>query len=340
MTGRPSHLNTRYKFELTPRQREVMDLIAAGRTNGEIAETLGITLEGAKYHVSEIIAKLNVDTREEAAMAWRREQSPARRFASAARGFAGFAGLKWLAVGVGGAGAAALGAVVLVAVLGSGGAPGPNSAAMDQTPPPARPCQQVTDELESVQSWSGAWIFRVQVVAADAPCYLKGDVSLVADDSTNAIAAAQSPNPFPPANRLPLAADAPIDQLVQTSNQFVAQFEWTNWCGPSRAVYFNADVSAVNQKESFAAQTVLDQVPSCAMPHTSTVALTSPVEVAERAVTAAVLPKCVVSTDSTADSVEMQLWTAAPWGPGRAAGFSVDLDPTSRRRAVSTTLSR
>src|SRR6185312_7655463 len=110
-----------------------------------------------------------------------------------------------------------------------------------------------------------------------------GSVSLVADDVTNAVVAAQSPNPFPPANRLPLAADAPIDQLIQTPSQFVAQFEWTNWCGPARVVYFNAGVSAFNQKESFDAQTVMDQVPPCAdAAQPSTVALIPPATVADQ----------------------------------------------------------
>jgi DNA-binding CsgD family transcriptional regulator len=62
---------------LTPRQREVMELIAAGKTNFEIAQHLGVSLEGAKYHVSEILAKLGVDSREEAVAAW---QSGERRW--------------------------------------------------------------------------------------------------------------------------------------------------------------------------------------------------------------------------------------------------------------------
>jgi DNA-binding CsgD family transcriptional regulator len=52
---------------LTPREREVLDLVRLGLTNEEIAERLGITLDGAKYHVSQILSKLGVETREEAA---------------------------------------------------------------------------------------------------------------------------------------------------------------------------------------------------------------------------------------------------------------------------------
>jgi DNA-binding CsgD family transcriptional regulator len=52
---------------LTPREHEVLDLVRLGLTNEEIAERLGITLDGAKYHVSQILSKLGVATREEAA---------------------------------------------------------------------------------------------------------------------------------------------------------------------------------------------------------------------------------------------------------------------------------
>ena len=52
---------------LTPRQRQVLRLVAAGRTNVQIARALGISLAGAKWHVSEVISRLGVTSREEAA---------------------------------------------------------------------------------------------------------------------------------------------------------------------------------------------------------------------------------------------------------------------------------
>lgn len=48
----------------------MLSLLRERLTNEEIAARLGITLDGAKYHVSEILGKLGVATREEAA-AWR-----------------------------------------------------------------------------------------------------------------------------------------------------------------------------------------------------------------------------------------------------------------------------
>lgn len=54
---------------LTGREREVLGLIRLGLTNEEIAARLDITLNGAKYHVSQILSKLGVSSREEAAAA-------------------------------------------------------------------------------------------------------------------------------------------------------------------------------------------------------------------------------------------------------------------------------
>ncbi len=69
----------------TPRQREVLDLLVRGRTNGQIATELGISLDGAKWHVSEIITKLGVDSREEAAEYWRAQNGLRLRFTRALR---------------------------------------------------------------------------------------------------------------------------------------------------------------------------------------------------------------------------------------------------------------
>ena len=54
--------------ELTNREREVLDLIAHGKSNQEIAEILFITLKTVKTHVSNILAKLGVEDRTQAAI--------------------------------------------------------------------------------------------------------------------------------------------------------------------------------------------------------------------------------------------------------------------------------
>ena len=55
--------------DLTERERDVLDLVAEGRSNREIAETLYISPKTAGVHVSNILAKLGVRTRVEAATA-------------------------------------------------------------------------------------------------------------------------------------------------------------------------------------------------------------------------------------------------------------------------------
>jgi DNA-binding CsgD family transcriptional regulator len=119
---------------LTPRQQEVLGLVAAGRTNPEIAEALGITLAGAKWHVSEVISRLGVTSREEAAEYWREQNRLPSRFARAMRGLLGVGLLKTVAAG---AAAATLsgGVVVAVAVFNSDGE-GANDGLVVETPAP------------------------------------------------------------------------------------------------------------------------------------------------------------------------------------------------------------
>jgi DNA-binding NarL/FixJ family response regulator len=53
---------------LTQREREVLQLIAKGFTNKEVANALVLTVGTTKVHVSRILDKLNVSSRTEAAM--------------------------------------------------------------------------------------------------------------------------------------------------------------------------------------------------------------------------------------------------------------------------------
>jgi len=55
------------EFKLTPREREVLALVAEGRSNAQIAERLFISTKTASVHVSNIMAKMGAESRGEAA---------------------------------------------------------------------------------------------------------------------------------------------------------------------------------------------------------------------------------------------------------------------------------
>jgi DNA-binding NarL/FixJ family response regulator len=58
-------------FGLTPRQMEVLLLLAEGLNNNEIAARLTISPRTVEHHVTAILTKLNVSSRQEAvALAW------------------------------------------------------------------------------------------------------------------------------------------------------------------------------------------------------------------------------------------------------------------------------
>ena len=57
---------------LTPREHEILTLVAQGRSNGEIARQLYISAKTVSVHVSNILAKLGASGRTEAAALARR----------------------------------------------------------------------------------------------------------------------------------------------------------------------------------------------------------------------------------------------------------------------------
>ncbi len=58
--------------ELTEREREVLRLVARGKSNKEVAHALGLAERTAEFHVSNILGKLQLTSRVEAAL-WAKE---------------------------------------------------------------------------------------------------------------------------------------------------------------------------------------------------------------------------------------------------------------------------
>ncbi len=73
MNGQPTHQ------QLTDRQDQILRMVVRGHTNTEIANELGISLNGVKWHIRELFAKFGVDTREELSDAWQESRRPLNR---------------------------------------------------------------------------------------------------------------------------------------------------------------------------------------------------------------------------------------------------------------------
>lgn len=54
------------QFDLTPREREILELMATGKTNKQIAEDLTLSLGTVRFHISNILSKMGVNNRTEA----------------------------------------------------------------------------------------------------------------------------------------------------------------------------------------------------------------------------------------------------------------------------------
>lgn len=53
-------------FDLTPRERDVLELMASGKSNKQIAEDLTLSIGTVRFHISNILTKMGVDNRTEA----------------------------------------------------------------------------------------------------------------------------------------------------------------------------------------------------------------------------------------------------------------------------------
>ncbi|MXZ62475.1 MAG: helix-turn-helix transcriptional regulator, partial [Chloroflexi bacterium] len=70
--GRPRHPDV-----LTPAEWRVLDALREGGTNAEIAARLGLSLDTVKYHISNMLAKLELRDRR-ALASWRPEERRGR----------------------------------------------------------------------------------------------------------------------------------------------------------------------------------------------------------------------------------------------------------------------
>ncbi|MCC6381760.1 MAG: helix-turn-helix transcriptional regulator [Dehalococcoidia bacterium] len=147
MTSHTPRLPDAPATSLTPRQREVLALVARERTNFEIATLLGITLEGVKYHISEILWRLELGSREEAAAWWRAQQRPAGRLR---RRLQALFALPLLKVAAGSAAVTSLaGGAFVVAAIAGGGPASPEVPAAPSAPtaPDETPCTPLSASL-------------------------------------------------------------------------------------------------------------------------------------------------------------------------------------------------
>ncbi|MFN0147640.1 MAG: helix-turn-helix transcriptional regulator [Dehalococcoidia bacterium] len=120
----------RGEAELSERQREIMGLVVRGHTNGEIAEATGLSLATVKWHMSEILSKLGVTSRDEAADYWESRNALAGRAGRWVKALFALPAMKWTA---GTAAALAVGATGLALWLSMGG---PETRQGDEPIPP------------------------------------------------------------------------------------------------------------------------------------------------------------------------------------------------------------
>jgi DNA-binding NarL/FixJ family response regulator len=66
LVSRDQPAGERSEIELTPRERDVLTLMAEGASNKAIARQLGISVHTAKFHVSSLLDKLDATGRTDA----------------------------------------------------------------------------------------------------------------------------------------------------------------------------------------------------------------------------------------------------------------------------------
>ncbi len=112
--GRPRHPDV-----LTPAEWRVLDALREGGTNAEIAERLGLSLDTVKYHISNMLAKLELRDRRTLA-SWRPEERRGRLpawFAVPAAVWSVARPIAWVGAGTAAAAGVVVGVVAIVALV-------------------------------------------------------------------------------------------------------------------------------------------------------------------------------------------------------------------------------
>jgi len=250
--GEATHYRIEQRHALTPRQREVLDLIGQGYTNAEIAARLGVSLEGAKHHVSEILSRLGVESREEAAEWWAvNKPGLLKRTARALWPWPALA----TAAAAGGLALAAFAAARPDAAEEAVSLPEPTAGRVPTCPSAALSYAVSEDRRDN---GTGNVYFIVTANAAAAPCRIAGDVNLV---------------PVParvdedPRFGVPIDRKFPVDvdTIVQPGGTTVFALEWSNWCASEPVLVWRPmAVSRSGGGWSVPPPFISDAHPSCA----------------------------------------------------------------------------
>ena len=170
--GEPARLD-----RLTPREREVLALMAEGLTNAEIAARLQVTFPTAKTHVSAVLQRLDVESREDAVAIYRAGLA-ARTRRTASRSF--WPAAWWLkltgAAGLAGGAGAAVVAIVLYLGHDASTPPSPLQVHLADLPPET-PVEYHVDGLGADQYGRAYSLFVVRHDDGSVQAFLGRDPS-------------------------------------------------------------------------------------------------------------------------------------------------------------------
>lgn len=294
MQTRPSHYNTRYKHDLTPQQERVLRRIAGGQTNAEIAESLGLSLDGVKWHVRELLAKLNVESREDAAAWWREYRRPSARASRVLHGAMNAGAWK---LGILSTGAVALGGLGLFVTLAWVSAPAGDSRAAPACKASDLDWQAQTQDQNGTTTYSLSISLREEqwydhvlgAVGLGHPVKDRCDLNnVVGLELLNVGEPAPGPDGKPgPATRAAVPgvagnpANVPVSaQLRKGSAVPVLQARLSNWCAAPAKLLIEASLPTSSDdggpKTFTSLGTDVSSLPACTDPDAPTVFAAGP----------------------------------------------------------------